>query len=147
MFKHILIPTDGSELSAKAIKHGVAFAKSLGAKITALHVIPSTIPIYYGEMSWVDPKLDRQLRDAARAEGNKHLDRAEATARSAKVECERALIEGDMIWQSIIDTAKAKSCDLILMAAHGRRGLAALVLGSETNKVLIHSKVPVLVYR
>jgi nucleotide-binding universal stress UspA family protein len=147
MFKHILIPTDGSELSDKAIKNGVAFARAVGAKITGLHVIPATMPIYYGDMTWIDAKIDQKLREAARAQGSKHLDRVEATARSAKVECERVLVEADMVWQTIIDTAAAKRCDLILMAAHGRRGLAAVVLGSETNRVLVHSKIPVLVYR
>jgi nucleotide-binding universal stress UspA family protein len=147
MYKHILIPTDGSELSDKAIKNGVAFAKSLNAKITGLHVMPSAFPIYYGEMAWVDANVEKQMRDAARAEGNKYLDRIEATARSAGVTCERALLANDQIWKAIIDTAQAKHCDLILMAAHGRRGLSALMLGSETNKVLTHSSVPVLVYR
>lgn len=148
MFKHILIATDGSELSEKAIKHGVALAKSLNAKITGLHAMPSTFPVYYfGEAVWVDPSVETQAREAAAARGNKYLDRLEATAQSAKVACERALVQSDQPWKAIIDAAQSKRCDLILMAAHGRGGLSALVLGSETNKVLLHSKIPVLVYR
>ncbi|MFL6623011.1 MAG: universal stress protein [Sulfurifustaceae bacterium] len=147
MYKHILIPTDGSELSEKAIKSGSALAKTLNAKITGLHIIPSVSPIYYGEVAWIDPKLDNQMRETARAEGNKYLDRVEATAKSAGVTSERVLLESELVWKTIIDTAQARRCDLILMAAHGRGGLSALVLGSETNKVLTHSKIPVLVYR
>jgi nucleotide-binding universal stress UspA family protein len=147
MFKHILIPTDGSELSAKAIKAGVALAKTLGAKITGLHVYPARFAIYYGELAWTDDRLEMSVREAAQKEGNAFLDHVESAAKAAQVKHERLLFESESPWRGIIETAERKGCDLIVMAAHGRRGLAAVVLGSETNKVLTHSKIPVLVYR
>lgn len=147
MYRHILIPTDGSELSEKAVKAGVALARALDAKVTGLHIVPSAFPIYYGEVAWVDPRLESKMRESARAEGEKYLMQVQAAAQSAHIPYERELLENDQPWKAIIDTAQAKGCDLILMAAHGRQGLAALVLGSETNKVLTHSRIPVLVYR
>ncbi len=147
MFKNILIPTDGSELSEKVAQHGAALAKLVGAKITAVHVFLTNLGIYYGEAVWVDDKLQLQLRQAAQAEGNKYLDQIEAAARAANVPCKRVLIEGASPWKGIVEAAERNGCDLIMMAAHGRRGLAAVVLGSETNRVLTHSKIPVLVYR
>lgn len=147
MFKNILIPTDGSELSETAAQRAVALANLLGAKVVAVHVLPANLGIYYGEAVWVDDKLQLQLREAAQAEGNKYLDRIEAAARGGTVPCERVLPEAASPWKGIVETAERKGCDLIVMAAHGRRGLAAVVLGSETNRVLMHSRVPVLVYR
>lgn len=147
MFKNILLPTDGSELSEKAAQRAVALANLLSAKVVALHVVPANLGIYYGEAVWVDDKLQLQLREAAQAEGNKYLDRIETAARAATVPCERALPEAASPWKGIVETAESKGCDLIVMAAHGRRGLAAVVLGSETNRVLMHSTIPVLVYR
>ncbi len=147
MFKHILLPTDGSELSTKAVKAGIAFAKSVRAKVTGVHAFPATLAIYYGELAWVDEQLQQQMREASESEGNKYLDDVQAAAKSAEVEFRRVLVESDSPWKAIVDTAQSKGCDLIVMAAHGRRGMAALVLGSETNKVLTHSKIPVLVYR
>lgn len=147
MFKHILIPTDGSELSAKAVKAGVALAKTLGAKVTGLHVYPATFAIYYGELAWADDSLLTSMREGAQQEGKKYLDQVQAAAKAAGVSCEPILLEKDSPWQGIIETAERKGCDLIVMAAHGRRGISAIVLGSETNKVLTHSTIPVLVYR
>jgi nucleotide-binding universal stress UspA family protein len=147
MFKHILIPTDGSELSVKAIKAGVTLAKTLGAKVTGVHAYPSVFAIYYGELAWTDDRLQTDLREAARKEGEKYLEQIQAAAKAANVPCEIALVEKDNPWQAIVETAERRGCDLIVMAAHGRRGLSAVVLGSETNKVLTHSTIPVLVYR
>jgi nucleotide-binding universal stress UspA family protein len=147
MFKNILIPTDGSELSEKVVKDGVALAKVINAKITGVHIFPSHHISPYGEFGPSDDVVQKQMRDAATAQGNEFLDRIEAAAQSAGVSFERVISEDDDAWRGIIDAAQKKKCDLIMMSAHGRRGLSALVLGSETNKVLTHSKIPVLVYR
>lgn len=147
MFKHILIPTDGSAFSEKVVKDGVALAKTINAKITGVHIFPSHHISPYGEFGPSDDVVQKQMRDSATTQGNQYLDRIEAVAKSSGVSFERVISENDDAWRGIIDAAQKKKCDLILMAAHGRRGLSALVLGSETNKVLTHSKIPVLVYR
>lgn len=148
MFKNILIPTDGSERSEKVIQHGVILAKTLNARITGVHVIqfPYVGPMGNGFGAF-NPNLLLQLQEAARTDGNRYLDHIEAAARAAGVPCERVLVESEAPWKGILDTAREKRCDLVMMAAHGRRGIAALVLGSETYRVLTHSKIPVLVYR
>jgi nucleotide-binding universal stress UspA family protein len=147
MFRNILIATDGSALSEKLLGPGPALARALGAKITGLHVIPEHLPAFSGEMAWVNETLRARFRQGARETGNRYLDRVEAAARAAGVPFERVLAQNDHVWKGIIATAEARGCDLILMAAHGRRGLSGLLLGSETNRVLVHSRVPVLVYR
>jgi nucleotide-binding universal stress UspA family protein len=147
MFKKILIPTDGSELSDKAASGGVELARTVGARTVGVHVFPSSFGVYYGEAVWVDDKVQLQMRETAEAEGNRYLDRVQARAEAASVPFERVLVESDSPWKGIVDTAHERGCDLIVMAAHGRRGLAAVMLGSETNRVLTHSRVPVLVYR
>ena len=144
MFKNILVPTDGSDLAAKAVEQGVLFAKEIGAKITAgvtepfhlLSVAPSQLeytPIEY--------------KKYAEAHAEKVLGTVSAAAKLAGVACETLHIEHEHIYEAIIDAASARGCDLIVMASHGRRGVSAVVLGSETVKVLTHSKIPVLVYR
>ena len=145
MYKHILIPTDGSELAAKAVNHGLAFAKAIGAKIT---VLTTTEPFHVFS---TDPKI---LSDTApvykkhAAEfAAKTLDAVAKAAKAMGVACETVHLEEGFPYEGIIKTANAKECDLILMASHGRRGVSAIVLGSETVKVLTHSKIPVLVYR
>lgn len=147
MFKNILIPTDGSEMSENVARKGAALAKLHGARIVGVHVFPVSLGVYYGEAVWVDETMRTQMQEAAAAEGRKYLDRLEEIARAEQVPFERVLIEGDSPWQGIVETAARKGCDLIVMAAHGRRGIAAVVLGSETNRVLTHTKIPVLVYR
>lgn len=145
MLKHILIPTDGSELSQKAIDYGMALAKSVNAKVTAMTV---TAPFYVlaVEPSTVIDTLD-QYEERMAAFAAKCLDVAKESAAAAGVPCDTLHVEHEHPYQAIIDTAAQKSCDLIVMASHGRRGIAAVVLGSETVKVLTHSTVPVLVYR
>lgn len=147
MFKHILIATDGSELSEKVLGPGAALAKTLGAKITGTHVYPEHMSSYSGEMAWADGALRERAHEAARANGASYLDRVAAAAKEAGVPFERALVANDQVWQGLIDTARERGCDLIMMAAHGRGGISGLILGSETNRVLVHSKIPVLVYR
>jgi nucleotide-binding universal stress UspA family protein len=134
MYTHILIPTDGSELAGKAVHHGIALAKRIGAKVTLLTVLsPDMIT------------TDSQMIEIRNERTQKQLDAVAMQA--AGVACETIQVEHVDPYQAIIDTADSKGCDLIVMASHGRRGIAALVLGSETVKVLTHCKIPVLVYR
>jgi nucleotide-binding universal stress UspA family protein len=141
MYKHILIPTDGSVLFNKAIEHGTALAKALGAKVTALTV---TEPFYE---SAFEPMVVEQYKKHVAALAAKHLDVAKNAASASDVACELMRVEHERPYQAIIDTAKSRGCDLIVMASHGRRGISAIVLGSETVKVLTHSTIPVLVCR
>ena len=147
MYEHILIPTDGSALSEMAIRQGIAFARAIRAKVTALAVSPSfhlfeVDPIMVG----YTPSPEQYARDSeARAE--KYLAVARVEAGIAGVPCETVHATQDHVYEAIIDTASKKGCDLIFMASHGRKGISAFVLGSETYKVLSHSKIPVLVCR
>jgi len=145
MHRHILIPTDGSELSQNAIDYGVALAKSVNAKITVLTVsMPfHTFVVEPGMIT--DPPDHYGKRMATRAA--KYLTVAKEAALAAGVSCETMHVEHDQPYLAIIETAARKSCDLIVMASHGRRGISAIVLGSETIKVLTHSTIPVLVVR
>ena len=145
MFKNILIATDGSDLAAKAVEQGVVFAKEIGAGITAL-----TITKPFNVLSLAPSELGYtpiEYKKHAEAYAEKVLDTVAAAAKSAGIDCETLQIEHEHVYQAIIDAAAARKCDLIIMASHGRRGASAIVLGSETVKVLTHSKIPVLVYR
>jgi nucleotide-binding universal stress UspA family protein len=146
MYKHILIPTDGSALSEMAIRHGIALARAIRAKVTALAVSPS-FPLEVDPlMVGYTPSPGQYARDTeARAE--KYLAVARVEAGIAGVPCETVHATQDHVYEAIIDTASKKGCDLILMASHGRKGISAFVIGSETYKVLSHSKIPVLVCR
>jgi len=148
MYKHILVPTDGSKLSLAAAKAAAKLAKKLGAKVTSIYVmepymppIQSDVAAFYPSYSAKDyDKATRKIADAA-------LAKVKAAVSATKVPVEGVATIGASPWASIIEAAKANDCDLIVMASHGRRGLEALLLGSETQKVLTHSKVPVLVCR
>ena len=145
MFKHILIPTDGSELSAIAVKNGVRFAKEINARITGLTV---TMPFHLlaGDAVQLTESPDEHQRHAqARADAHLQLLRDEAGA--AGVNCELLHRSAEHPYEEIIKTAKEQDCDVIFLASHGRRGIAAVILGSETQKVLTHTKIPVLVFR
>jgi nucleotide-binding universal stress UspA family protein len=147
MFKNILVPTDGSDLAAKAVEQAVLFAKEIGAKITAVTV---TEPFPAHLASVASNELEYapiEYINHARAYAETVLGTVSAAANSAGVACEVLHVEHGQIYQAIIDAASARNCDLIVMASHGRRGVSAVVLGSETVKVLTHSKIPVLVYR
>jgi nucleotide-binding universal stress UspA family protein len=145
MFKHILLPTDGSPLSDAAVEKGIDFAKSINAKVTGLCVVPKDYPSYY------EAEIPGSFREQAEAEckANAKAQLAALTkvAQGAGVACDVAMETTDQPYEAIVNVAEQKGCDLIMMASHGRRGVAALLLGSETQKVLTHSKVPVLVYR
>lgn len=148
MFKHILIPTDGSALSKQAVLKGIAFAKSINAKVTGLYAAPEYHLPTYGE-AYIPSDLvsEEEYKKDAKSKAEKYLAAIENAAKQAGVACECTFVFSDHPWEAITKTAKKKKCDLIFMASHGRRGLAALLLGSETNKVLVHSEIPVLVYR
>jgi len=145
MYKNILLPTDGSELAGTAVQDGLKLAKALGAKATVLTVL-KPFQVFTFEMSMVED-TPAEYKQRAQEQAAKILKAAADQAKAAGVVCETAQVEHEHPYQAIIDTAKSKGCDLIVMASHGRRGIAALVLGSETVKVLTHSKIPVLVHR
>jgi nucleotide-binding universal stress UspA family protein len=145
MYKRILLPTDGSELSERAVREGVRFAKSIGAQVTALHVTPPFYPAGLNPGAFT-AQAEEHARQAKESTG-RALGFAERAAREAGVQCSTLHKEGGGPWEEIINAAADQECDLIFMASHGRRGVAALVLGSETNKVLTHSTIPVLVTR
>jgi nucleotide-binding universal stress UspA family protein len=147
MFKNVLIPTDGSKLSVKAIKSGVAFAKSINARVTGCHVVEPFQPYYFGDYIPPDMPTPKEFERHAREAGAKYLQQIETAARAAGLEYSGSVVKSDAPYTGIIGAAKKGRCDLIFMASHGRSGLSGLLLGSETHKVLTHSKVPVLVYR
>jgi nucleotide-binding universal stress UspA family protein len=147
MFRHILLPTDGSRLSERAVRLGIRFAAKSRARVTALHVTPAFRAFADEGFAPLSPVLRKRLEDQARARAVKILDAIAREARLRKVRCATVTVASDLAYQEIIGTARRKKCDLILMASHGRRGLSSLLLGSETQKVLLHSKVPVLVMR
>lgn len=145
MFKHILIPTDGSDLSRKAVLYGVELAKSCGAKVTALTV---TEPYRVVAVDAVLVPVDEEdYEEQSRRRSERALDQVKIAADAAGVKCETVREVHDQPYRAIIDVAHASGSDLIVMASHGRRGISALLLGSETTKVLTHSTIPVLVYR
>jgi nucleotide-binding universal stress UspA family protein len=145
MFKNILLPTDGSPLSEVAVEKGIDFAKSIHAKVTGLCAVPKECPSFY------DAEFPGGFKDKAAAEckanAKIHLAALTKLAHGAGVACDVVLETTDQPYEAIVDVAEQKGCDLIMMASHGRRGIGALLLGSETQKVLTHSKIPVLVYR
>jgi nucleotide-binding universal stress UspA family protein len=145
MYKHVLIPTDGSELSGKAEAAGLALARGLDAKVTAVTVTPPFQYIGVEPMVVMMTEPEYEKAQAARAE--KALERVRSTAAAIGIPVETVRKIDNRPYESIIALAKERGCDLIFMASHGRGGMAGLLLGSETTKVLTHSKIPVLVYR
>jgi nucleotide-binding universal stress UspA family protein len=147
MFKHILIPTDGSKLSEQAAKAGVALAQAVGARVTALFAAPPATPVVYKNLlpaKYMAPDEHVQLIERVAA---KYLGVIERAARTAGVRCEAIHTTSDFAADTILQTAVKRKCDLIVMGSHGQRGLKTLLLGSQTQKVLAHAKIPVLVYR
>jgi nucleotide-binding universal stress UspA family protein len=145
MYKHILIPTDGSELSERAIEHGVALAKALEAKITAVTVSEPLPALSFG--SGAIANAPEHYKEEIVEAAEKHLDLVRKAAAAAGVACDAVHVQDPYPYQGIIVTAETNGCDVIVMASHGRRGLSAIVLGSEAVKVLTHSTIPVIVYR
>ena len=147
MFKHILLPTDGSKLSSKAVKMGIDIAKKNGARVTAMHVVPQFTLMVDDGITMLSPALKKRFEDEGKARAQKMLDAVAKEARARGVRCYTHCVASDLPYQEIIAVARKQKCDVILMASHGRRGLSSLLLGSETAKVLLHSKIPVLVVR
>jgi nucleotide-binding universal stress UspA family protein len=149
MYKHILVPTDGSKLSLKAAKEAARLAQKLGARITALYVIEPYMPPATGETAFLirQAGLEESYAKAMKKHAATALAQVEMAAAAAKVRCDGIAVSGFRPWEAIIKAARAKKCDLIVMASHGWRGLAGLILGGETHKVLTHAKTPVLVCR
>jgi nucleotide-binding universal stress UspA family protein len=145
MYKHILVPTDGSLLSEAAAQQATAFAKSINAKVTAI----TASPTFHAVSLHVEMVTDtpQEYEKDARARGENYLAAIKKAASAAGIPCDTIHVFNDHPYQAIIQASKEKGCDLIFMASHGRKGVVALVLGSETYKVLTHSKIPVLVHR
>ncbi len=147
MFKHLLMPTDGSNLSNDALKVGISFAQEIKARVTFIHVMPEYVAAAFAEFPAGGQAAFADFMKATEDSAKSILGAAEAAARTASITCDSVAIRHQQPWRAIIDIAQERRCDLIFMASHGRRGIGALVLGSETHKVLTHSKIPVLVYR
>jgi nucleotide-binding universal stress UspA family protein len=147
MFKHILIPTDGSKISNEAAEAGVRLAKALGAKVTGLFAAPPATPLVYKAMLPVGYGTTAEHRQATARAAAACLGVIEKAARAARVPCQTLTVTSDFPADTILATAKKQRCDLVFMASHGRRGLKGALLGSETQKVLAEGKLPVLVYR
>ena len=146
MYRRILIPTDGSELCRSAAEKGIEFARESGAELIAFHAVPATSYMLYTESGPSDLMVE-QFEKEARARGERLTGDIAKLAQDAGVHAETLCLANDHPWEGIIEAANQKQCDLIFMASHGRKGLSALLLGSETTKVLTHTRIAVLVYR
>ncbi|HEX8010585.1 MAG TPA: universal stress protein [Casimicrobiaceae bacterium] len=147
LYRNILVATDGSKLSLKAAIHAIALAKSLGARLTGFHASPDFPLPVYAEGVVYEPISRKEYAAQCRKEADKILGTIAAKAKAARVPFQGTSVISSSPWEAILAAARKQKCDAIVMASHGRRGVAALVLGSETQKVLTHSKLPVLVVR
>lgn len=147
MFKHILIPTDGSPVSTKAIKAGIELAKESGARVTGYYAIEPVPARLYGEGYIADRRTVAEFERRSRNAAKKHVAAIERAARKAGVRFEPLVETARTPYHGIIDAAKKRDCDLIFMSSHGRTGLMRIALGSVAGKVMTLSKVPVMVYR
>jgi nucleotide-binding universal stress UspA family protein len=145
MFKHILIPTDGSATSIAAARKGISLAKTCGANVVGLYVVPEFHMLTY-QMEMLEDTRE-QFEKHALVHAKKYLEEVGAIAKEAGVRCETLYVHGDSPYEEIVKVAHDKRCDLIAMASHGRKGAKGFLLGSETQKVLAHSEMPVLVFR
>lgn len=147
MYKHLLVATDGTRLSTKAVMHAISLAKRLGAKLTAFYAAPDyPIPMYADGIVY-EPVSKKDYAAAVGKEAERILAGAAAKAKAAGVSCATVHSIAPAPWEAILAAAKKQKCDAIVMASHGRRGVSALLLGSETQKVLTHGKLPVIVIR
>jgi len=146
MFKNVLVPTDGSELSQRAVRTAVELAKLHGARITGIHVVPDYHLLIAYEGAF-DPVTEERIEEEAKTRAENYLAFVRECAASAGVACDTVCETSDHPYDAILKTANARGCDLIVMTSHGRKGLAAVLLGSETRKVLTHSTIPVLIVR
>ncbi len=146
MFKNILVPTDGSEQSQRAVRIAAELAKLHGAGLTGIHVIPDYHLLIAYEGAF-DPVTEERIEEEAKTRAQSYLEFVKQTAAAVGVSCDTICETSDHPYEAILKAAEARRCDLIVMTSHGRKGLAAVLLGSETRKVLTHAKVPVLVVR
>jgi nucleotide-binding universal stress UspA family protein len=148
MYKHILIATDGSDLSAKAVSHSIALAGATGADLTALHVVPDYPMSYFIEGSVAIAASDLERIERSWTEkGQATVDAICADAAGKGVPAHGIVVRADRVGETVVAAARKHKCDLIIMASHGRKGLQRVLLGSETQYVLAHAEVPVLVLR
>ena len=147
MFKHILVPTDGSQLSSDTAKRAIAYARETGAKVTFFFAKPDYPVAFYGEGALIDPTTPDKFAEMAEQQAKQILAASQAAAKAEGVDSAAVSSVSDIPYEAIIAAAEETGADLIFMASHGRRGIRGLLLGSETQKVLTHSKIPVLVYR
>ena len=140
MYRHILIPTDGSDLAQRGVAHGLALAKSLGAKVSVIFVVEP-----FSEMTGRLQEAVARYAELRKEQAASTLDGAAKSAKEAGVSCETIQVENGQPHQAIIAAAEDKGCDLIVMSSHGRSGLSMLLIGSVTSKVLTQAKTPVLV--
>ncbi len=146
MFKHILMPTDGSAHSERSIERGIELAKLCGAKVTGIHVVPDYRLMIAYEGS-IDPATQEKVEAEARARAASFLEFVQHTADAAGVQCETVVATNDHPYDAIINTANDRGCDLIVMAMRSRKGLAKLIMGSESTRVLHRASIPVLMFR
>jgi nucleotide-binding universal stress UspA family protein len=144
MFKRILVPTDGSDITHKAIGQAIGLARALGAQ---LYTISVKEPFPYSAISEMQPTPPQEFFDAQERIAAKRVADVVEMAGAAGLACQAHTVEALHPWEAIIDHAKRMECDLLVMASHGRRGVTALLLGSETQKVLTHTTIPILVVR
>jgi nucleotide-binding universal stress UspA family protein len=144
MFKRILVPTDGSEITVKAVETALSLAKLLGGVVYTISVKE---PFPYSAISEMQPVPPQEFYDAQERIAAARVKAVVDAAATAGVTCNAHTVEALHAWEAILDHAKAQKCDLIVMASHGRRGMTALLLGSETSRVLTHSEIPVLVVK
>ena len=147
MFKHILVPTDGSKLSLKALDLAIGLATATDARISVLHVAPSYPTMIGGDGYMVAPISPRDYEVSSATHTDRVREQVEKRAKAKSIPVQFVSVTVDQPYVGIIDVAKRKKCDLIVMSSHGRKGISALLIGSETTKVLTHCKVPVLVCR
>lgn len=147
MYKHILVPTDGSPLSEQAAAAAIRMAKELGARVTALHVVPEHAGAGVDAWTHDDEKFEEHLDKVLEARGDQYLAKLCDMARGAGVACECVLVRGESPSAEIVVEARDRGCDLIVMASHGRGGAEAVILASETVKVVTLGDLPVLVHR
>ena len=144
MFKRILVPTDGSDITAKAVQTAITLAREQGASLLTISVKE---PFPYSAISEMQPVPPQEFYDAQERIAAARVKDVVDAAGAANVACNGHTVEALHPWEAILDHAKAQQCDLVVMASHGRRGVAALLLGSETSRVLTHSEIPVLVVK
>jgi nucleotide-binding universal stress UspA family protein len=147
MYKHILIPTDGSDLSRVAALNGVKLAQALGARVTAFFAAPAPTPLVYEGFLPVGYTTQEGHADMIAKTAAKYLGVIERACAKAGVACKSVHVTNEYPAEAIMEAARKYKCDLIHMGSHGRRGLSGMLLGSQTQKVLTNSKVPVLVHR